>query len=175
MENSNCTFYMDGNAVRGKLGYVSEYGHSVTISAQECLKYTSYEIPPGTRSVAIPGVQSYLIAIDDSVTTVTEVVSNMDLTIDSIESIEHDVAEWQWRNPDARCLDCGSANYRAMGHDVYRCNDCDKVFGVEKQEAPKPSAELAAKTQAQFNSDGEWTGPWEHGIEAYFRRLHGDK
>ncbi|KKM71962.1 hypothetical protein LCGC14_1425330 [marine sediment metagenome] len=29
--------------------------------------------------------------------------------------------------------------------------------------------------QEQFNSDGEYTGPWEHGIEAYFRRLHGDK
>ena len=35
--------------------------------------------------------------------------------------------------------------------------------------------DLAEKTQGQFNDDGEWTGPWEHGIEAYFRRLHGDK
>ena len=123
MENSNCTFYMEGakTIVRAKIGKVFTFGLAV-------------EIDNGNGgSTMLPGVPSYLLDIDDPNMMLEERLYRL-FTNEFVKTIYHPASEWQWRNPDARCLDCGSANYRAMGHDVYRCNDCDKVFGavVEK-------------------------------------------
>lgn len=97
MDNTNCTFYMDGKPVRARLTGVTEFGFNVEVSAVDYAEYIGHEVGPGITTVSIPGVPSSLIELDDSVTVVEELVSDMDLTIDSIRTIEHDVSKWEWR------------------------------------------------------------------------------
>jgi hypothetical protein len=96
MENANCTFYANGKAIRGKLGNLTECGHSVMIPANDYIECTGDKIPSDKKFVIIPGIRSDLIKPDDSVTIIKEVVSDMDMTIDSIRTIEHEVSNWQW-------------------------------------------------------------------------------
>ena len=153
IENSNCTFYMDGVPVRAKLDIWHRSNHIWYESDSDLDKSDStfavtVAAPPnenGKTTIHYPGVPSYLLDIDDGFKAIPETVYDYTETmkvwykpwtwllspIHRYKTIYHDISQWQWRNPDAKCLDCSSINYRAMGHGMYRCNDCDKVFACE--------------------------------------------
>ena len=98
MDNTNCTFNMDGKPARARLTGVTEFGFDVEVSAVDYAEYIGHEVGPGIATISIPGVPSSLIALDDSVTVVEQLVTDMDLTVDSLRTIEHDVSEWKWRD-----------------------------------------------------------------------------
>lgn len=160
MENSNCTFYMEGVPMRAKLDIWHGSNHIWYESDSDLDKgdgtfAVTIAAPPndnGKTVMVYPNVPSYLLDIDKDCKTILETVYDYTEVVPhriwykpwtwllhpqeicKYKTIYHDISGWEWRNPDAKCL-CGSINYRAMGHGLYRCNDCDKVFSTEKQEA----------------------------------------